>query len=202
MHFADGTVEPGEASNHPGRKGAAMKRYYINHVDGMTRNTEFEEIRDRLLQENLIREGQERRRIVARSGWGQRYEGAFLHLFKTREEAEAFLERLKSGPDDRRWKVFEVDVVGPIDEILKREELDFPAQPKVLDIRARKYIDSIGDEAFNIVVTVEREPSGGETWRNLVAIKKTITQAVFDAGFDEFPYVNFTYPEAAASSPS
>jgi len=178
-----------------------MKRYYINHVNGLTRDSEFEEIRNGLIQEGLIREGQERRRVVARAGRGQRYEGAFLHLFKTNGDAEAFLEKLKSRPNDGRWKVFEVDVVGPIDEILNREELDFPARPRVLDIRANKYIDSVGDDAFNIVVTVEKEPQGGETWRSLVAIQKTITQAVFDAGFEEFPYVNFAYPEAAASSP-
>ena len=173
-----------------------MKRYYVSHVDGLTRDSAFPEIRAKLVEAKLIGESAPPIPTVVRAWAGQVVERSFLHLFKRRGDAEAFLARLKTSPDDPRWAIFEVEVVGPISQILSVEELDLPDWPKVREIQAENYVDHLGDDSLKIRIVVEPRPDGiSYEWKDLQPISHLINERLREEGITLFPYSEFDIAE-------
>jgi len=169
-----------------------MKRYYVSHVDGLTRDSAFPEIRAKLVEAKLISESAPPIPTVVRAWAGQVVERSFLHLFKRRGDAEAFLSQLKTTPDDPRWAIFEVEVVGPISQILSVEELDLPDWPKVREIQSENYVDHLGDDSLKIRVILEPRPDGrNHQWEDLKSISQLIDERLQEEGITLFPYSEF-----------
>jgi len=169
-----------------------MKRYYVDHVDGMTSNSEFMEIRDQLAHERLSTPGTGREFRRVRYEDGRVDNRAFLHLWKDRREAEAFASRLRKGEEDRRWKVIEVDVEGTLDEILDPANLTLPDRPKVKAIWVRPYLDPTENDALDVRVILEGErPQNGWTWAELEPIYRAIHDTLSAEGITMYPYLWF-----------
>ena len=170
-----------------------MKRYYVSHVDGLTRDSAFSEIRAKLVEAKLITESTPPVPTVVRAWAGQVVERSFLHLFKRRSDAEAFLEQLKTTPDDPRWAIFEVEVVGPISQILSAQELDLPDWPVVREIQAEDYVDHLGDDSLKILVILEPRLDGvNHQWEDLQPISRLIDEKLLEEGIKLFPYTSFS----------
>jgi len=180
-----------------------MKRYFVNHADGLTRDSAFPEIVDHLLEAKLISGPDDRTNVTVRAWSGEVVKRKFLHLFKRRDEAEAFLTRLKATPDDRRWAIFEVDVVGPVSLILHVDELDLPDWPKVREIQASDYVDHLGDEALQIRVVLEPRSDGDiYPYEHLKPIYRLIQDTLREEGITLFPYIAFEIAEDPILQPS
>ena len=169
-----------------------MKRYYVNHVSNLTRDSEFREIRDQLVKENRIDQPDDRTTVVVRAWSGEVVQRSFLYLFKDYDEAEAFCDRLKTRPDDPRWAVFEIDMIGPISQILSVEELDLPPWPKVRKILAKDYIDHLGDDALMIEVALEPRPDGSYyRLPDIEPISAAIESVLTQEAITLFPYLSY-----------
>jgi hypothetical protein len=195
---------PGSAilTEEPVPQPTIMKRFYVDHISGMTSDAEFVKIRDKLLEEGLIdpEEGREYRRVRRRDG--RVTEQAFLHLWTKREEAEAFLNHLCNGDSSPRWKLFEVEVEGSIDEILDLQNLPLPGSPKVISITHEPYLDSLGEEAIQVWITIEDKPQGGlYEWSEVAEIHQTVHDTLKAEEINLYPYVHFLTVSEAAEQP-
>ena len=169
-----------------------MKRFYINHFSGMTTDSEFVEIRDQIIKENLI--DPERGRNHRRVRWpdGRITDQAFSHLWAERGEAEAFLSRLRKGEKDHRWRVFEVDVEGTIDEILDPRNLRISGPPRVIAVRTEPFVDSLGEDALQIwVILGDETPKKQRTWAVVEPIHRKVHDTLLAEGVSLHPYVLF-----------
>ncbi len=156
----------------------------------MATDSEFAEIRDRIIEENLFDPGRGRDHRKVRWPDGRITDQAFLHLWDDRDEAEAFVSRLRKGQADRRWKVFEVDVEGTIDEILDPRHLPLPEAPKVVAIRVEPDLDQFGREALQIwVILDDRAPEEQRKWAALEPIHRAIRDTLRTEGITLHPFI-------------
>jgi len=169
-----------------------MKRYYVSHFSGMIKDSEFGEIRDRIIAEGLFdpESGRDHRRV--RWPDGRTTDQSFTHLWADRSEAEAFADRLRNGDDDRRWKVFEVDVEGTLEEILNPRNLSLPERPMIVRISAKPYVDLTGEDSLDVMVILDgRTPKADREWIKLEPIYQSIHDTLSREGIKFYPYVNF-----------
>ena len=168
-----------------------MKRYYVTHCSGMTTDSEFVEIRDRLLDEGLIDPDSGRNERRVRWSDGRTTDKQFLHLWADRGDAEAFLSLLKRDENDRRWKVFVVDVEGTIEEILEPTNLRLPIPP-IIAVRNERFTDVDGEDALQIwVILDDVTPEDQRTWAKVEPIHRKIVDTLASEGIPARPYIWF-----------
>lgn len=77
-----------------------------------------------------------------------------------------------------------------LDEILKPENLDLPAYPKVREIEWFPFTDSVGDPAYRITVILPDDTPAEHLDRQLTReIETRIRRKLREAGVEEFPYI-------------
>jgi hypothetical protein len=79
-----------------------------------------------------------------------------------------------------------------IARVLDLKSLKLPPRPKVVAIRHRPYIDSVGDQAVRVwVILEEGTPSDGPLWTELEPIERAIRDNLRKAGVEWFPYIHY-----------
>jgi hypothetical protein len=94
---------------------------------------------------------------------------------------------------ERGWPGFFLDLVMKLEEkaiqVLDPKKLSLPEKPKVVEIRVKPYVDHLGDDALEVwVILAEGTTRKDRDPQNTLAIRRTIGDALLDAGIDLFPY--------------
>lgn len=77
-----------------------------------------------------------------------------------------------------------------LDSILNLKNLSLPAKPVVEAIEYREIIDSIGEQALELVLILAESTTGEERhWRNIQPIVDEISNALLKSGDQRFPYL-------------
>jgi hypothetical protein len=79
-----------------------------------------------------------------------------------------------------------------LQSVLDLERLALPKRPRVVEIRAKPYVDSLGDRELAVIVVLDEQTKPNErTWKRLQPINDAIRKALTDAGETRFPYFTF-----------
>jgi hypothetical protein len=157
-----------------------MKKFYINHYTGMTKDSEFQVLLSALEEAGLYDERRGRQYCLMRRPDGGYEERRFLYLWDDRAEAEEFLSGLRKR-GHRAWRVFEADVI-PVYELLDPRALELPDCPVVVRIEPAPFTDSLGEYALRVwVILADGTPDGDRTWAKLQPIFDRIHEVLWSA---------------------
>jgi hypothetical protein len=79
-----------------------------------------------------------------------------------------------------------------LESVLDLERLALPKRPRVVEIRAKPYVDSLGDRELAVIVVLDEQTKPNERrWKRLQPIDDAIKRALTDAGDTRFPYMTY-----------
>lgn len=75
---------------------------------------------------------------------------------------------------------------------LSLKRLPLPERPRIVDIRVEKYVDHLGDDAFNIWCIMDESTTDEDMVTGSAAkLRFDIGRLLLKAGINWFPYVHF-----------
>ena len=77
-------------------------------------------------------------------------------------------------------------------KLLDPKKLPLPEKPKVVEIHVSPYVDHVGENSLRVwVILAEGTTRADRTVQNIRAIRRAISDALLNAGIEEFPYTRF-----------
>jgi len=93
------------------------------------------------------------------------------------------------------------DLHQTLSKVLSRRALKFPLKPKVIDVRWRPYVDSLGEDALEVRIVLDNDVREEDLRGAKAKLYQVVQDALFKAGIDLFPYLRISTQAELDESP-